>query len=483
MCESSPDFMVTIDRERKFRWVNRLHPGITLDQVIGRPIDDFETADTHERSRAATTRAFETGEPQSFESHVKMNNGVDEAWYYVRCIPVAGHADRLLLVTSDITERKLAEHSRDALVRQLHQSRRMEALGRLAGGVAHDFNNLLTPILAYTQLAMNMLADEHDACEAIQGVHDAALRAAELTGQLLSVGRGREPGSEVLDLAAVVRGMMRILRRVVPENISLDMSHLRDSAYVRADQGQLEQVLLNLVLNACDALAGDGSIEIGTEAAGDEAVLWVRDTGIGMDAEVIERLFEPFFTTKGSQGTGLGLATAHGIIQENGGRIEVASRPGEGSTFRVILPSCDPLATDATATDDDAAAPGRVATVLVVEDEVLVRNMVVRLLARAQHTVLEAASGDEALVHAQATPIDIVLTDVVMPGLSGPEVVRRVRALHPQVQAIFMSGHVMNRLSQDDLRGARVLRKPFTRPQLLAAIQASLRPAEPNPVG
>ena len=476
MCEHSPDFMSVLDRERRFVWVNRLHPGIQLSDVIGKPVELYEHPDTHERSRAATTRAFETGEPQRFESHSVLPDG-SEHWYDVRCIPIVEHPDRILLVTSDITERKRAEHDRDALQRQLHQSRKMEAIGRLAAGVAHDFNNLLTPIIGYTQIAMMQLAENTRTHDALRGAFDAALRAAELTAQLLTIGRGHPPAPKPVDLADVVRGMERILRRVVPENVSLSYEGVCSDALVLADTGQLEQVLLNLVINACDAMPDGGRLEIGTERSEDTVLAWVHDTGSGIEPEVLQRLFEPFFSTKGNHGTGLGLATAHAIVRESGGTIEVLSEPGNGSRFIVKLPACHAPLAEEPAPKEVAPTGAPDATILVVEDEQVVRTLVANLLTEAGYRVLEARSGEEAfaLTEGAVRSIDLVVSDVVMPGLSGPQVIARLRERYPELRVLFMSGHAMNMLRREDLRGTRLLRKPFTRAQLLTEVNACLQ--------
>jgi two-component system cell cycle sensor histidine kinase/response regulator CckA len=480
MCEHSPDFMVVLNRERRFVWVNRLHPGVQLSDVIGKPVDIFEHPDTHERSRAATSRAFALGEQQSFESHSVLPDG-SELWFYVRCIPIAGHPDHVLLVTSEITERKRAERDRDALQTQLHQSRKMEAIGRLAAGVAHDFNNLLTPIIGYTQMAMQELAENVRAYDALRGVVEAALRAAELTAQLLTIGRGHPPATKPVDVADMVRGMERILRRVVPENVSLSYEGVCSDALVLADRGQLEQVLLNLVINACDAMPSGGRLEIGAQRSDDSVLAWVHDTGTGIEPEVMQRLFEPFFSTKGTHGTGLGLATAHAIVRESGGTIEVVSEVGTGTRFIVKLPACrEPLPSEEPAPMEVALARVSDATILVVEDEPAVRALVASLLTDAGYRVLQASSGEEAfaLTEGPYQRIDLVVSDVVLPGLSGPQVIARLREKYPSVRVLFMSGHAMNKLRREDLLGARLLRKPFTRPQLLTEVNACLQPGQ-----
>jgi PAS domain S-box-containing protein len=481
MCRSSPDFMVIVDRERRFRWVNRLFPGLTHDDVIGKSLDDYEDPDTHERSRAAVRRAFETDSPQDFESHATMPDGSDR-WYQVRCIPLSDHPDRLLLVTTDITERKLAELERDAYQQQLYHSQKIEALGRLAGGVAHDFNNLLTPIIGYAQSVAASLDDDHPAQDSLRGVCEAAMRAGELTNQLLTIQSGRAQAPEVIDLTDVVRGMERMLARVVPENIRVDATDVSEDAIVWADRGQLEQVLLNLVLNACDAMPEGGDLQISTGVEDQSATLIVRDTGVGMADETLARVFEPFFTTKGPKGTGLGLATAHGIVEQIGGRFEVTSEPGVGTMFRVVLPLSDeapkPRVVPSSTRDSSVTFP--TTTVLVVEDAHMVRRMVVDQLETAGLTVLEAPTGEDAITLAAETPpgsLGLVLTDVVMPEMNGPQVVQGVRKHHPTAKTIFMSGHPRNLLS--DLSGTRLLRKPFTRKQLLDEVRRALEADDP----
>jgi PAS domain S-box-containing protein len=477
MCESSPDFMVIVDRQRRFRWVNRLYPCLTLEDVMGKPLDDFEHPSTLPLSREATSRAFETGEPQVFESRARMPDG-QEKIFEVRCIPVVDHPDRLLLVTRDITERRTAERQRDAYQRQLRQSQKMEVLGRLAGGLAHDFNNLLTPILLHAQAVIDSLARDDASQASLREICESAVRASALTNQLLALGRRQIETPHSLQLSDIVRGMAGMLRRVVPENIRLDTEAMDDDARVWAEQGPLEQVFLNLVLNACDAVPRGGEIHVRAYREGQWSVLCVHDTGEGMSEETMNHLFEPFFTTKGTRGTGLGLVTAQSIVERCGGTVEVSSRPDEGTTFRVRLPWCaEPADPDPPDEPSDSAATEPHRTVLVVEDEDLVRAVVAKQLRVAGYEVMEAHSGSEALelLRQFNRPPALLLTDVVMPTMSGPDLAREMRTIHPQMPAVFMSGHPKDLLRHEDLASSQVLSKPFTKTQLLEAVTEGIR--------
>jgi signal transduction histidine kinase/DNA-binding response OmpR family regulator len=364
---------------------------------------------------------------------------------------------------------------------QLRQSQKLEAIGTLAGGIAHDFNNLITVISGYTQLALMRTGRNSPEADDLRQVVDAADRAAKLTHQLLAFSRKQVLQPTVLDLADVVENVAPMLRRIIGEHIVLEIDSARPLSRVRADRGQLEQVILNLAVNARDAMPSGGSLTIATgNAPGDRCVLLtVRDTGTGMRSEVRERIFEPFFTTKElGKGTGLGLSMVHGIINQSGGSITVDSEPGKGTKFEIRLPAVEIVSSteeEVSANDD---LPGGTETVLIVEDAEDVRVLARRALEERGYTVLVASNADDALAIAAKRRVDVLLTDIVMPRTSGPQLVSRYPQSNPAPLVIYMSGYADDALSQYELDPNTVfLRKPFTPAVLLRTLRDALSAA------
>ncbi len=387
---------------------------------------------------------------------------------------------------------------------QLLQAQKMEAVGRLAGGIAHDFNNLLTVIGNYTSLALEALPEQEAVREDLLEVRRASERASALTRQLLAFSRRQVMQPRALDLQAVVQDMAAMLRRLIGEEIVLGVKTRPGLGYALADPVQVEQILLNLVVNARDAIAGRGSIAIECANAdldeefarlhrgsrpGAYVMLAVSDTGTGMDADTQARIFEPFFTTKEQgRGTGLGLATVYGIVKQSGGYIAVYSEVGRGTVFRVYLPRAGteqptPLAPLAV----PLALPAGNGTILLVEDEANVRGLVEKVLGRHGYTVVTATDGKDALVQAAAAGrVDLILTDVVMPHLSGPELVDRLRLSQPTAKVVYMSGYTDDAMIDRGVVGPEVtfLAKPFSTRDLLKTVRDALegrRAAEPIP--
>jgi len=363
-------------------------------------------------------------------------------------------------ITHDITERKKAEEEKKSLEERLRQSQKMEAIGRLAGGVAHDFNNLLTLIKGYSQFSLLQLKEEDPLRGNIEGIEKASERAADLVRRLLAFSRRQMMEMKVLDLNALLRDLDKMLRRVIGEDIELVNVFVDDLGRVKVDAGQIEQVILNLAVNARDAMPFGGRLVIETaNVEQDEAgirshagaspgryvMLSVSDTGVGMDPEVKERIFEPFFTTKEvGKGTGLGLAMVYGIVQQSGGSIQVYSEPGQGATFKIYLPRVDePLTEDWNGVIGQDLPFGR-ETILVVEDEEEVRSLSALVLNRQGYRVLEASNGNEALMICtqQKEPIHLILTDVVMPQMGGKELADKLKILRPEIKVLFTSGYV-----------------------------------------
>jgi two-component system, cell cycle sensor histidine kinase and response regulator CckA len=393
--------------------------------------------------------------------------------------------ERLLLsITRDITDWKRAEEERDRLQVEVQQAQRLEGLGRLAGGVAHDFNNLLTVILSCCEALREELRVRAPVqLDDVDQIQAAGERARDLTRQLLAFARRQVVAPVPLDLAGVVRSAERLLRRVLGEDVSLEVE-VKDGIWpVLCDPGQLEQVLMNLAVNARDAMPDGGTLNISArneEPAPGGPQQWVRltvrDSGGGMSPEVQAHLFEPFFTTKAKgRGTGLGLATVHGIVAQAGGRIEVRSEPGKGTAFAILLPRSAEGPAPAVE-PAPARAVGGSETVLVVEDDELVRGVTVRALTGGGYRVLVAGSGPEALALAERGEerIDLVVTDVIMPGPTGPEVVASLRRLRPGLRVLYVSGYPEDAMARRGVGGlgTAFLTKPFTAAVLLERVRA-----------
>jgi nitrogen-specific signal transduction histidine kinase len=407
-------------------------------------------------------------------------------------IDFEGRRARLVLV-SDVTEQRKLEE-------QLRQAQKLEAIGRLAGGVAHDFNNLLMVISGYAELLIQSLPRGDRRRESSENILRAADRAGDLTRQLLAFSRRQVLRPSVVDLNAVISNLQKMLRRLISEDIELAVSLAPELGRVRIDPGQLEQVLLNLAVNARDAMPRGGKLAIHTaNVAPDDAraapgaqlrpgayvLLSVADTGVGMDSEVRARLFEPFFTTKRQgRGTGLGLSVVYGIVEQSGGSIQVDSRPGQGTTFRIYLPRVEtPLQEPTAATPAPAAQEGS-ETVLLVEDEEGVRELVAQALRAHGYTVLEASNGQEALELAAgySGTIHLLLSDIVMPHMNGPELVQRLRPVRHGIKALLISGYAPETVLHPGLlgEGVMLLEKPFSPSRLLARVREILEQTVPG---
>jgi PAS domain S-box-containing protein len=394
----------------------------------------------------------------------------------------------------DITVRKRAEEEREHLHAQLHQAMKMEAVGRLAGGVAHDFNNLLTVINGYSELLLQRLGENSPMRKDVEEILQAGNQAGALTRQLLVFSRKQVLQPKVIDLNMVVSKTGKMLRRLIGENIEFRTILAEGLGRVKADEGQVEQILLNLAINARDAMPGGGELTIETANVvlgetfakdhpslipGPHVLLSVGDTGSGIPDEIRGHIFEPFFTTKGlGKGTGLGLATVYGIIQQSQGHLGFDTEAGKGTTFRIYLPRVD-AESEALSTVPTAAPQGS-ETVLVVEDEDSVREIINRVLSGKGYRVLMASDGSEGLrVSAEYNgPIDLLLTDLVMPGMGGREFATRLEAGRAGMKVLFMSGYTEDVISHQGLleAGLSFLQKPFTSGDLLRKVREVLGP-------
>jgi PAS domain S-box-containing protein len=377
-------------------------------------------------------------------------------------------------ITEDVTEQRLLEE-------QFRQAQKMEAVGRLASGVAHDFNNLLTVINGYSDIALTELHDGDPLREFIKEIRQSGDRAAGLTRQLLAFSRKQLMVLDILDLNSLIGEMEKMLRRLIGADIDLRVAPGKDLSWVKADAGQIEQVIMNLAVNARDAMPRGGCLTIETANAeldetyasthpttrpGKYVMLAVSDTGCGMDQATMARIFEPFFTTKGEKGTGLGLATVYGIVKQTGGHIEVYSEVGVGTTFRIYLPPEKEAAAPSKTTLLEPAKPRGTETILLVEDEQALRTLGRTILQDSGYQVLEAKNGGEAILVAErhTQPINLMITDVVMPKISGRELAERVIPLRPDMKVLFLSGYTDEAIAHHGVldAGMPFLAKPFS---------------------
>jgi two-component system, cell cycle sensor histidine kinase and response regulator CckA len=468
--DAAMDKIVVLDSERRFLWVNdaacRFY-GRSREQLIGSRLDDLIGRERAE----ADWEGFLTEEriAQGMLEHVW--DGEQDGARLV--MEVRSQPEFLpgkhLFVLRDITERRRIEE-------QLRQSQKMEAIGQLAGGVAHDFNNLLTVIGGYTEIARRNIGAGPGGAELAE-VERATERAAQLTRQLLAFSRQQMLDPRPLDLGEVAAALVPMLRRLIGEDIEIAMLAAPGLPSVLADRSQLEQVIVNLAVNARDAMPSGGTLTIETRVVGDRVALIVTDTGVGMAPETLEHVFEPFFTTKEvGHGTGLGLATVHGIVTQSGGEIRVYSEADLGTSFKIYLPI-----TGATpdAAEDELPHGDRLRgteTVLLCEDEEGVRHLVEHVLTTHGYRVLAAGGPLEAVELAAEHPVDVLVSDVIMPDLSGPELARRLESLRPGVRTLFVSGYTAETVQG---RGglpadSAFLEKPFDQLSLLRAVRALL---------
>lgn len=490
----NPNLIFVKDWDGRFTLVNRALAelyGAHPDDLIGKRDADFNPNTEEVAQYLRDDReAMQSGQPKLVleESNTEARTG-RHRWFQVIKVPLKSSdgALQVLGVATEITQRKELES-------QLRQSQKMEAVGQLAGGIAHDFNNVLTAILGYTRLLLKTPGLAEDQRNDIGEIQEAAERAASLTQQLLAYSRKQVMQPTVLNVTEVVQGMRSLLRRLIGEHIVLVAALDPEPVLVKADQGQLQQVIVNLVLNARDAMPAGGTLTLATGAVDlDDAFvathpgstaephtrLVVSDTGMGMDAEVRRRAFEPFFTTKPvGKGSGLGLATVYGIVKQSGGYVDLTSEPGRGSVFTIYLPR---VAVAPAASPEPLPVPqprpGR-ETVLLVEDENGVRSLARRALQGFGYRILEAKNGAEALAVARESsdPIDLLLTDVVMPVMGGRELAQRLKQERPATRVLFTSGYPDTAGMQQDVEEAGVpyLPKPYTPNQLAEKVREVL---------
>jgi PAS domain S-box-containing protein len=496
--ENAEDMIAVVDFDG-----NRIYNSPAYHRVLGYTADELKKSKPHEQIHpddranliAAGLEAQQGGVGRRVEYRMSHKNG---SWRLLEStasvVPSkSGPATKMVIVNRDITERRQLEE-------KFRQAHKMEAIGRLSGGIAHDFNNLLGVIIGYAEILQERLAESDPLRVSADEIVKAGNRAASLTRQLLAFSRQQILEFEVLDLNEIVADIEKMLRRVIGEDIELKADLDPDLGHVKADRSQLEQLFLNLVVNARDAMPDGGRLLIETRSfemseeyvrsypypvkTGSYARVTVKDTGLGMDADVQARIFEPFFTTKEKgKGTGLGLSTVYGVVKQSGGYIEVHSETGKGAAFLIYFPTVRETASQTKPHQSPRSANAAHETILLVEDEDSLRTLSRNLLELSGYTVIEARNGNEALAIAKSRTgsIHLLLTDIVMPGISGRELAKRLLVEMPQLKVVYMSGYAGQSIGENDIFGknAHYLQKPFSRENLAQKVRDALESFEP----
>ena len=473
----------------------RMYGHARAEEVVGLTLADLHGGSDNPENRAFLRDWIARGYRLAGAVSEETDRDGETVWFSNNVLGIVedGLLVRVWGTQTDITEMKQAEAEREHLQRQLAQAQKMEAVGRLAGGVAHDFNNMLTVILGNVQLALEEPGLTEPLRRSLLEVDGAAQRSADLTRQLLAFARKQTVAPQVLDLNETVEGMLKMLRRLIGEDIDLAWLPAPRLGAVRIDPGQIDQILANLCVNARDAIAGVGRVTIETENVtldaeycadhpgyrpGDYVQLSVADDGCGMDQATLASVFEPFFTTKAeSEGTGLGLSTVYGIVKQNEGFINVYSEPGQGTVFRVFLPRhAQPQ--EPAPTQRAAPLPGGTETILLVEDESAILALGQAMLGSLGYRILTAGSPEAALAAARERPagIDLLITDVVLPGMNGRQLAEALRADHPGLRTLFMSGYTANVIAHHGVLedGVAFIQKPFSRGALARKVRDAL---------
>ncbi len=506
LIDNLPDYIYVKDAESRFVIgniaVGHLMGTTTPDELVGKTDFDFYPQELAAQYRADEQEVIRSGQPliNREEPHIDLSTG-DRRWLSTTKVPLRdseGKIVGLVGIGRDITEQKRAEEEKEKLQAQLIQAQKMEAVGRLAGGVAHDFNNLLIPIIGYSKLLLCSLSDQDPLRQDVEKIMKVAERAASLTRQLLAFSRRQPLQPQGLDLNATVANIGKMLRRLIGEDIELVTTLEPELEWVKADPGQIEQVIMNLAVNARDAMPQGGKLTITTENVtldqdrcqvipearpGTFVCLSVEDTGVGMDQETLQHIFEPFFTTKEvGQGTGLGLSVVYGIVEQHEGWINVYSEPGQGSTFKVYLPVFDvePEEDSIEETISLQELQGRGERILVVEDEEGVRAFARRVLGENGYVAFEAVSAEEALdiFEREKGNFHLVFSDVVLSDRAGFQLADQLLAHKPGLQVLLSSGHTDRKLHWPLIRerGFRFLQKPYAPVDLLRAIREAIEP-------
>jgi len=486
--ENAKDAIYVHDLNGRYTMVNKAGEqliGYTREEILQMRISDVVPRRYLDQIHDRLKKKLADHSPTIYEVEAIRKDGtrvpveVSSRLIYENGVPVAVQGS-----ARDISERKRAEQALRASQLQLQQSQKLEAIGQLAGGVAHDFNNMLTAIIGYTDLLSDDLRSPEHRTDVAE-IRKAADRAAALTRQLLAFSRRQVLQPSVVDLAALVDGVAPMLRRLIGEDVELSTRVKGRLRRVRVDPNQFEQVLLNLVVNARDAMPKGGSVSIelanaerGAPGGAPAVEMAVTDSGTGMDPHTLKHLFEPFFTTKPlGKGTGLGLATVYGIVKQSGGHIRVVSQPDRGATFTVVVPATTDGIEEAAAPETAAPAPQGHETILLAEDEPAVRSFTRSVLTRCGYRVLDAEDATTALrlVKGLERPVDLVVTDVVMPDASGPDLFAEIAGLYPESRVLYMSGYPGDAMVIRGLdEGVAFLAKPFTADRLARRVRGVL---------
>jgi PAS domain S-box-containing protein len=487
LIEQLPAILWTIDKNLRFTsamGAGLTRVGLHANEIVGKTLSEFfETSDANFLPITSHRRAV-MGEPNTF--HMEWRNGS----YACHAEPLRnenGRCEGAICMALDVSDRKKLEE-------QLRQAQKMEAVGRLAGGIAHDFNNLLMVIQGHAELLTDRMKPGESLRRNAEQIQEASQRATSLTRQLLAFSRKQMLAPVVLNVQAVVSDMGKILRRLIGEDVELVTVNAPDLKRVKADRSQIEQVIMNLAVNARDAMPRGGKLTIETTNVefddsysrapvvlmpGRYVMLAVTDNGCGMDADTQAHIFEPFYTTKEKgKGTGLGLATVYGIVKQSGGYVWVYSEIGRGTTFKIYLPSVEEEVAPREIRQAVASLPRGTETVLLVEDEEGVRELAKEYLESCGYKVLVAQNGQAAidLVSKHSGPIDLIMTDIVMPGLSGSDLAKKVQSLRPDIRVVYMSGYTDQAIIHHGILSSDVLllQKPFTMSTLAHKLREAL---------
>jgi two-component system cell cycle sensor histidine kinase/response regulator CckA len=499
IAENTKDLICTLDLQGSFHYVSPSFKkvlGYSPEELTGLNVFSLVHPDDRETTMKIYQQAFINKEAGNAEFRYRHKNGNWRIFESVGSWIFSGNGtpSRSVLVSRDITERKQTEEKMAVLQAQLGQSQKMEAIGRLAGGIAHDFNNILAVIQGYTDLCLFNIPKENRMREDIKAISNAVKRAANLINQLLAFSRRQAMRLEVIDLNPVLQNLEKMLRRVIGEDVEFATRLAVNLGRIKADPGQIEQILLNLALNARDAMPSGGKLIIETVnltlsetysqsyiglTAGHYVMISITDTGLGMTKEVKQRIFEPFFTTKEiGKGTGLGLSMVYGIVKQSGGHIEVDSEPGKGTTFRIYFPRVDEPMVEEKEQDTGGSSLGN-ETILLVEDEEDVRKLIARILREQGYKVLEASQGREvfSLCEGQGGPIHLMVTDMIMPEMNGMELAKQIKQIYPEMKVLYMSGYSPDKVATDCEKVEKeieFIQKPFTVDRLARKIREVL---------
>ena len=471
--ESSFDGFWIVDIKGRFVEVNDIYcrmSAYSREELLNMSIKDVEDIESPEEVKAHIKKLIKDGKAR-FETRHRCKDG-RLLELEVNAVYTEYQGGLFYSFLRDVTEKKKMEE-------QYLQAQKVESIGRLAGGVAHDLNNLLSPILGYSEILTMSFPDDDRRKGQAKLILDASMRARDLVRQLLAFSRKQALDYQLIRLDDIIRGFEKLLRRTIRENIAFHFDLDAGSGWIKADSGQIEQVLMNLSVNAQDAMPDGGELNIRTEQRrleetvdglalppGEYVILSLTDSGSGIDKEIQTHIFEPFFSTKGDQGTGLGLATVYGIVKQHNGEIELSSSPGKGCSFRIYLPVSQesPELASEHSLEQKSATTG--AVILLVEDDDQVRELAKEILNQDAYQIITAVNGEEALelLKGSPVPVDLLLTDVIMPGINGRELFARAAEIAPDLKAVYMSGYTDNIFSSENEKNQKTayLQKPFT---------------------